>query len=175
MDKNNRKGEFVEFLTPNYYKIHSFILSLVPNKADAEDVLQAAITYMWEHFEDFRQGTNFLAWAFTISKYQVMTHRRKTQRSIIQFSEEAIQLIEDENRRLAQESDQRLEILDGCMQALRTRDRMLISKRFEKKTSTKELAAELNMSVHVAYKRLARIKSLLLDCIRNGMAAGEVL
>lgn len=174
MDKKSQNSEFVELLTPNYYKIHSFILALVPNKTDAEDILQSTITYMWEHFADFESGTNFLSWAFTISKYQVLTYRKKKQRSIIRFSQEAMQLIESENRKLSYEQDARLEMLNICIKKLHNKDRSFLTKRFQKKASVRDLAVEFGISINVAYKRLAQIKTLLLNCIHKAMTTGEI-
>lgn len=175
MDEKKQNKVFVELLTPDYYKIHSFILSLVPNRTDAEDILQASITYMWEHFNDFKQGTSFLSWAFTISKFQVLTHRKKKQRSIVHFSEEALELIESENRKMSHEIDIRLEMLNKCMKKLHHKDQTFIKERFEKKKSVLSLAKEFEMSVNVAYKRLAHIKTILLICIHKAMdSRGEV-
>ena len=174
MEEKSQKSSFLELLTPNYYKIHSFIFMLVPHKTDAEDILQSSITYMWEHFEDFRPGTNFLSWAFTISKYQVLTYRKKKQRSIICFNQEAIEFIESENQKLSHELEARLDTLDICMKKLHNKDLSFIKKRFEGRLSIKDLATELDISVNVAYKRLAHIKTLLLNCIRKTMAAGNV-
>ncbi|MCE5187443.1 MAG: sigma-70 family RNA polymerase sigma factor [Planctomycetaceae bacterium] len=172
-NQDNPNAKFVELLTPNYYKIHSFILALVPNKTDAEDILQSSISYMWEHIADFKQGTNFLSWAFTISKYQVLSYRKKQQRSIVFFSEEATQLIASENQALSREIDGRLEALDECMQKLEHRDLAFLKKRFEMRTSAADLAVEFKTSVNVVYKRLAQIKNMLLSCIHKAMAAGE--
>ncbi len=108
-DMQSRKSGFVGYLTKDYYKIHSYILTMVPNKADAEDVLQTAIADMWEHFEDFEEGTNFLAWASTIAKYHVLTYRKKRSRSRVHFSDKAVELIEAENQVIRNEMDMRLE------------------------------------------------------------------
>lgn len=174
MDNESRNAEFTELLTPNYYKIHGFILSLVPNKADAEDVLQAALTYMLEHFGDFRKGSNFLSWAFTISKYHVLTYRKKQQRSKIHFSEKAIELIESENQRLLKELDIRHDALAECMKKLSHDDETFVKKRFERSLSVKDLADEMGATVNVVYKNLSRIKRFLLSCIRRTIATGVV-
>lgn len=174
MDKKSLHSEFLELLTPNYYKIHSFILMLVPNKADSEDVVQSAITYMWEHFEDFKPGTNFLSWAFTISKYQVLTYRKKKQRSIVHFSDEAFQLIEHENQKLSHEIDDRYDALNECMKKLHQKDLEFLKKRYMKKLSIRDLATEFGISVNISYKRLAMIKTLLHNCVHRTMASGEM-
>ena len=173
MNQNKVKTEFIELLTPSYYKIHSFILSLVANKDDAEDILQATIAYMWEHFEDFEQGTKFLSWAFTIAKFQVLTYRKKKKRSIIYFSDEAIQLIESENEKLSSEMDSRFDTLQKCIKMLRERDAVILKKRFENNISVKSLADEYEVTSNVIYKRLANIKKVLLRCVHKHMANGE--
>ncbi len=173
VDNKSLNTKFVELLTPNYYKIHSFILMLIPHKTDAEDVLQSSITYMWEHFIDFKQGSNFLSWAFTISKFHVLRHRKKQQRSKVFFSEEAIRIIESENQKLSPEIDIRLEALKKCMKKLQHKDLAFIKKRFEDNISLVDLADEWGISANVVYKHLARIKILLLHCIRKVIAAGE--
>lgn len=174
MKKKSQHSEFVELLTPNYYKLHGYILTLVPNKADAEDILQSAITYMLEHFDDFEPGSNFLAWAYSVSKYRVMTYRKTQKRSIVHFSEEAIRLIEQEHQRISDELDVRLDILGTCMKKLHCIDLAFLKKRFEKRMSIVDIAPELGLTVHAAYKRLARIKTLLLDCIHKTMNTGDV-
>jgi len=173
INDSNRNSKFLELLTPDYYKIHSFILTLVPNTTDAEDVLQSSIGYMLEHFHEFEQGTNFLSWAFTISKYHVLTHRKKKTRSKIQFGKQAIEMIEAENQRLSKEVDARYDALKQCMRKLPVDDLKLIKKRFEKSSSVKEFASEIGMSINVAYKRISHIKNLLLDCIQRTLVAGE--
>ena len=174
MTPRNCKTEFIELLTPNYYKIHSFILSLVANKADAEDILQATIAYMWEHFEDFELGTKFLSWAFTLAKYQVLTYRKKKQRSIVYFSNEAIRLIESETEKLSEEMDRRFDTLQKCIKKLRDVDMTIINKRFENDISVKNLAVEYKVSPNVIYKRLAKIKKALLICVNRHIANGEL-
>jgi RNA polymerase sigma-70 factor (ECF subfamily) len=173
MDKKSLHPEFLELLTPNYYKIHSFILTLVPHKTDSEDVLQSAITYMWEHFEDFKHGTNFLSWAYTISKYQVLTYRKKKRRSIVHFSEEAIALLESENQTLSRDIDDRLDALSTCLKKLPYKDLAFIKNRYEYKLSIRDMATEFGISVNIIYKRLAMIKALLLNCIHRATASGE--
>lgn len=172
VDNKSRNAKFVELLTPNYYKIHSFVLALVPNRSDAEDVLQSSITYMLEHFDDFQPGTNFLSWAFAISKYQALRHRKNQQRSKVFFSENVIQIIESESQKLSSEVDLRLDALKQCLKKLQERDVNFLQKRFETKRTMADLADELGISANILYKRLARIKSLLLECIRRAVAMG---
>ncbi len=44
--------------------------------ADAEDILQLTKLQLWHIFDQFEQGTNFLAWARQVAFYQMLNFRR---------------------------------------------------------------------------------------------------
>jgi RNA polymerase sigma-70 factor (ECF subfamily) len=163
----NRKPHFVSLLTGNYYLIHSYVLTMVPNKTDAEDVLQNTITYMWEHFEDFSPGTKFLSWAVTIAKFQVLTYRKAITRSKIHLSETALDLIAEENEKLSTQADVRYEALQKCLKKLSEREQDFLKKRFMQGSSIKKIADDIGASLNAVYKRFARLKGILLNCIRR--------
>ena len=117
-DTTNRKPHFMSLLTANYYLLHSFILSLVPNKTDAEDILQNTFMYLWEHFGDFQPGTSFISWAITIAKFQVLTYRKTKTRSKIQLSGTALDLVAAESVKLSAKMDERYEALEKCLKKL---------------------------------------------------------
>lgn len=173
-DNVNKKPHFVSLLTGNYYLIHSFILTMVPNKTDAEDILQNTIMYMWEHFEDFSPGTRFLSWAVTIAKFQVLTYRKAMTRSKIHLSEAALDLIAEENVKLSTQADERYEALQKCLKKLSEREQDFLKKRFMYGSSVRKIAEDIGASLNVVYKRLARLKGILIDCIRQTMASQGV-
>lgn len=170
-----RHSEFVELLTRNYYKLNSFILTLVPHRTDAEDVLQSSITYMWEHFKDFKPDSNFLSWAFTICKYQVLTYYKQQQRCRLQFSPKAIDIIEAENEKVSDALEQRYDALKACMKHLSEKDLTFLKRRYVESKSLKSLADEIGMSINVAYKHLVRIKNALLRCVHQKLDSGDVI
>ena len=66
-NRNEKSKICIELFSSNYNRIKSFIFSLVPNTSDADDVMQETSRIIWEKFEEFEVGTNFLAWAFASS------------------------------------------------------------------------------------------------------------
>jgi RNA polymerase sigma-70 factor, ECF subfamily len=177
MNKNPRQGNgsnkdhrFVGLLTTHYYKIHSFILAMVPNKADADDVLQNTITYMWEHFDDYEENTNFVAWAVTIAKYQVFTYRKHQKRSKIVFSDGVIDGIAEENEKLQGLSDERYEALQKCLQKVPKEEKSLLKDQYVDGKKIAQIAQEQGIAPTVMYRRYARLKGLLLECVRRTMA-----
>ncbi|HRS72819.1 MAG TPA: hypothetical protein P5175_13345, partial [Anaerohalosphaeraceae bacterium] len=51
--RDAKAGEFVSLLTAQQTRIYAYILSLVPNFSDADDILQDTTKIMWERFDDF--------------------------------------------------------------------------------------------------------------------------
>ncbi len=173
-DDTKRKPHFVNLLTANYYQIHAFILTMVPNKTDSEDILQNTIIYMWEHFGDFRPGTNFLSWAVTIAKFQVLTYRKAKTRSKVHLSETALNLIIEDNTKLTTQVDERYEALQKCLKKLPEKEQDFLKNLFMQGNSLKKIAEDIGTSLNVVYKRLSRLKGILLNCIRQTITNQEI-
>lgn len=172
---SGNNAAFVRLLTHSYYRIHGFILSMVPNKQDAEDILQNTVTYMWEHLVDFKIGTNFLAWALTIAKFQILTYRKGKKRSRIMLSDEALELIAFENEKLLDETENLHEALKKCITKLPKKDVDLLKFRYSSGATAKLIADKIGSTANIVYKRIAHLNGLLLKCIRRELAGQEVL
>ncbi|MBI9017508.1 MAG: RNA polymerase subunit sigma-70, partial [Phycisphaerae bacterium] len=48
-------------------KIYSFILMMSPNWCDADELMQETSAVMWQRFDTFEVGTNFVAWGIKIA------------------------------------------------------------------------------------------------------------
>ena len=66
MDKLSRHERFMQLFLPTQQGLCGYLRTLVPNPSDAEDVLQAAATVMWQKFDEFQPGTRFDHWAYHI-------------------------------------------------------------------------------------------------------------
>ncbi|MCK4629078.1 MAG: hypothetical protein KAT56_08735, partial [Sedimentisphaerales bacterium] len=53
---------FLKLLMANDKRIYAFILTLVPGRIDADDLMQETVTIMWRKFDDFEPGRDFVAW-----------------------------------------------------------------------------------------------------------------
>lgn len=76
-DKQDKRGELVGLLTRNQRKIFAYIYTLVPNRADAEDILQETSVTIYKKFAEFELGTDFVAWANRIAWWKVKAAQQK--------------------------------------------------------------------------------------------------
>ncbi len=172
-NSNNRSGTFVDLFSSNYNRIKSFILTLVPNTSDADDIMQETSKIMWEKFDRFEIGTNFVAWAFTIAKYQVLSHRKKYNIKV-PLSLELIEIIADESAHPLEKEQERLDALRGCIKKLNLKDRALLDHRFVKRKTAHELSSQIGVAMNTIYRNESRILTLLMKCIYKKLGIGDL-
>src|SRR6266566_4360654 len=80
------KGKlFLRLFLQNERRLYAYILTLLPNRADADDVLQEASLVMWDKFEEEHPPDDFAAWGCRIAYFKVLDAYRKKQRCRVRF------------------------------------------------------------------------------------------
>lgn len=165
------KDLFVKLLTANYSRIYAYIITMVPHDSDADDLMQETATLMWENFDRFELGTNFVSWAVTIAKFQVLKYRKKQKnRSRLLLSDQAYDLLIAETEALQEEKSDRLGALRECLKKLSERDRQFIKMRYSDGATAKVVSQKVGISIDAVYRHGARLNGLLLNCIRRSLA-----
>lgn len=165
-----RDARFVRLLTQHERRLYGFILGQVPNWADADEILQETNVRLWQQFDRFAEGTDFLAWACTIAAFQVKTFRRRQTRQKVQFSTAFLDAVAAESQRTMPAADVRESALVACLDRLQESARTLIEHCYRRQESVKDAAAALGRGVEATYKALARVRQVLHDCIERRLA-----
>src|SRR5688500_10238609 len=80
--------EFVRLLGENQRRISLYVMGLVPNWNDAEEIVQETTVVLWQEFAEFESGSNFAAWACKVAYFGVLAWRKRRSREKLQFSSE---------------------------------------------------------------------------------------
>jgi len=164
------REEFARLFSRNARRIYGFIMTLVFNHHDAEEVFQNTSVVLWNKFADFKPGSNFFAWASRIAYYEVLSLMKQQRRSRT-LSEEVLELLADEAVALSDGSSARYEALEECLSRLTAPDRELLQERYYYQRPPKQIAANQSRSVHSIYRALSRIHNLLLNCVQRNLKA----
>jgi len=164
---------FLALLMSNQRRVHAFILSLVPNRNDADDLLQESIIVMWRKFESFQPGTDFLAWAMAIARFEVMRHRQKHARSKLVFGEDLLDSLAAMTLAKSEQFEARHDALERCLGKLSDRDRELITLRYQEGLAIKEVASRVGRPAGGMYKAMARVHTALSLCVRKVIREAE--
>jgi RNA polymerase sigma-70 factor, ECF subfamily len=165
--------QFVGLLTRYHQRIFLFILSLVPNQGEAEEILQETNLVLWRKFGEFEPGTNFKAWAFRIAYLKVQQHRERQSHDRLRFGEAFLERVAETAATAPDTVDIRREALTHCLNKLPKKDREVIRSRYRSGGSVKGTAEELGRSTHAVYKALGRVRRMLYDCVRIRLATEE--
>jgi len=166
--------KFVMLFARSEPALHGYILSLLPNWADAEEVLQQTSVVLWRKFDqhDWRESNSgFAQWACRIAQYEVFNFRRKHRRDPHVFSDELVGLLAQEAIAETDQRDAERRALSGCLAKLADRDRDLVKHCYAEGTTIKQVADRMGCTANSVYKVLSRIRAALLRCIQATLAA----
>jgi RNA polymerase sigma-70 factor (ECF subfamily) len=114
-----------------------------------------------------------VAWACQIAYWEIRRARQKFARSKVVFNQEVVDALAQTAAHLADEVNHRHEALALCLQKLPARDREMILLRYEPGSGVAAAAQRVGRSLDAAYKALARIRKLLLDCVTHQLSPAD--
>src|SRR5262245_33817269 len=111
---DNRTDEFVRQLAASEWQVYTFIMTLMPRWADADEVRQRTTIVLWRKYDQFRPGTDFVAWACQIARFEIKGFLRDQLRDRLYFDDALIDSLSDTRERLAPRLSGREEALSSC-------------------------------------------------------------
>ena len=160
----------VSLWTRHQRQIFAYIHALVPRRHDADDLLQETSVVVCQKFDEFTEGTDFVAWACQIAFWQIRAARQKFARSKVVFNQDIVDKMAAQFVQLTHEVDERHAALGKCLEKLHPRDRELLLIRYERGNGVQEAAQRTGRTMEAAYRALNRLRKLLFDCVTNQLA-----
>ena len=166
----NRQVQFTRHFAEAERSMKAFAFSLVPNRTDADDVIQETLKSLWQHFDDYDPERPFLPWANRFVYRQVQMHRRsQATRGKYFFSDETIEQLAHDPAETPEHSKAMELALEQCLQNIGSRQRDLIEQRYTSKGTLQDLARQLGKKPDSLYKMLQRVREALHKCICQRM------
>ena len=167
---------FLRLFLENERRLYAYILTLLGNHTDAEDVLQETRLVMWDKLDEQHPPDCFIAWACRIAYFKVLDFTKKSQRSRVRFSKAMLKRVSDSmvEQGSSLELDERREALARCIEKLAPKQRDLLARRLAQGATTQSTAAQVGRSVDAVYKALAKIRQILFDCVNRAMALQRI-
>ena len=168
----DRTEQFVGLFVRHERAVFQFIFSLLPNEADAQDVMQNVAIALWRKFDEYDASKPFLPWACRFAHYEVLSHRRQQNRQATLLDQDVLEQVADTYLNARAAVNQPYEALQHCLEKLPDHDRELIHEHYAGRFTIRELAERRKASVHTLYKAFQRIRRWLFDCVRQTAATG---
>lgn len=160
--------EFIRSFTAAQRPLFLYLLPMLGNPVDAEEVLQETNVVIWRKWHQFELGTNFIAWGRTIARLEVFRYRRNKGNKIALLDEGILDQVSTRlESQLSTLDGRRREALSTCIQKLKPNDREIIRLRYETDSNGDEVAKQLGRPPNSVYQSLGRIRRTLMKCIEQ--------
>jgi RNA polymerase sigma-70 factor, ECF subfamily len=166
-DQSAAQQRFLSLFLRSEREIFRYVAALVPNIADAEDIVQQTALSLWEKFEAYDPSQPFTPWAcrFALNKTKQWVERHQRWRTLLDNG-----LVEELARRreeMNNEVEARLARLEGCLDKLPVDQRSLVDGYYYRREQIDTLASISGRTVASTYKALQRIRQVLQACVEN--------
>ena len=166
-DQTATQQRFLSLFLRSEREIFRYVAVLVPNVADAEDIVQQTAIALWEKFDAYDPAQPFTPWAcrFALNKARQWIERRQRWQALLQggLADELAQRREE----LRPELECRLKHLESCLAKLPVEQRSLVEGYYYRRRSIEELAESADRTVAATYKALQRIREALFHCVEH--------
>ena len=161
--------EFVRLYSMAYSRIYRFILTLVPARNDADEVLQETSLVLWRKFGQYDRERDFVTWACGIARVEVLRLFQEKRRFAKLFDSELLEQLASTYNDHSEELDIRYEFLADCRSHLSSEDLSLLGMAYNSDFGMKRATSLLDKPLSTLYRHLARIKSALFKCVEQKM------
>lgn len=166
--------EFISRLLMYQEDVYAYVLTLLPRRADAEEVAQQTALVLWRCRASYDSRRDFLPWAFGIARNEVRRRLRQPGTKLVCFSPDMIDELAVAPEQLASGIAERRDALEDCLGELAATQRQFIERCYQGGQSIKSIAEELLTTPTALYLRLHRLRKALTDCVDRKLASGTI-
>ena len=163
----DRDTPFVRLLEQETEKLASFVLAMVADRHEADDLFQATCLELWRIRSKFRPGTDFGAWSRTVARSEIRRFWRRSSREKLAFSSEAVDQIANayESEPAEPDREKMRRALDACLETLSQQHRGLLRRRYNDGVRIDLLARETCRTDGGLKMVLMRLRRKLAQCV----------
>ena len=144
------------------------ILVLVPNRADAREIVQETAVALWRQFDSYDPKRPFLNWAMGFARIETRRFLARQQRRA-QLSEQAMEVLQQEMEEDPGFTSAIEKHLGTCLGKLPEKQRRLIQGYYHEGRSPQWLSEKEGRTIEAIYKAIQRIRADLQVCIESQM------
>jgi len=170
MNEDREHEAFLRRFLPVQTALRAYLLSVVRDHAEADDLFQEVAVILWKKFDGYDASRAFAPWAIGVARIEVLKRRQAHARSRLVFSDEAVASLALAASEVAEDADRRQSHLAGCLKKLPAREREVVDMRFEQRKRISEVAAAMKKSVAAVEMMMVRIRRRLRECVEKSLA-----
>jgi len=149
-----------------------YVLSIEPNFADAEDIVQEVFLAVSRKAQMWSAGTDFFAWVCAVARYETLHFQRTRARRTARLDEDVVELLHAAGTLDEFQRQHRVDVLRRCLRRLAPRAKELVWRRYHGAQMPEQIASGVGWSVNSVRVALTRARRVLRDCMERQFSAG---
>jgi RNA polymerase sigma-70 factor (ECF subfamily) len=164
-DESTKSARFFKLYTGVSSRLYSYLIIMVHDKESAEELVQETATLLWAKFDDYQEGTNFGSWAISIARLKAFEFLRKRKKSQMIFDDRFYDIVSDRAAKSSDDLPNHIEALRKCLDKLSESQMSLLSMRFKKNISIKNISQITGKPLGSLYHFFSKLTRGLRDCM----------
>ncbi len=161
---------FTRLWTQAQPAIAGFLAALVPDRHQADDLVQEVAVVLLRKFGEYDPARPFPAWAMGVAKTAALSRRRDLARAACRFQDATIEQLAASWEELLPELDERVRALRDCVGRVSGRARQMLDLRYVEELSNDAIAERLGLAGGAVRVALHRLRGALQSCIEHRLA-----
>jgi RNA polymerase sigma-70 factor, ECF subfamily len=161
---------FASLYARHHVDLLRYVLTLVPDRAQADDIVQETAQVLWQKAGQYDPAQPFLPWARKFAYFEVLKFRRREGLKRRFFSDILVETLAEERAVVDEFLEARRHALGDCLAKLDESSRQLLTDRYAAPHgSLADMALRRGATPNALYLTLHRIRLRLLDCIEHSL------
>lgn len=162
---------FIRALTEAQAALRGYCHASLGHGDESKEALQRTCITLWRKCGDWDPDTDFMRWAVSVAKFEVLgvVRDRKRQNARFVFDPDVVELMTDEAAHTPSPAAEALEI---CLGKLSAPNREALTAHYVRGHSIQEIAVSCGKQAGAVKVMLLRLRGKLRECIEGRMAKG---
>lgn len=165
------KSLFVNELLQNQRRLYGFVLTIVADPNEADDLFQETAAKLWQIADEYDVSRPFMPWACAVAFNVIRNSQSRRRRDRHIFSDGLMRELADAAVEETIWLDDRRKALADCLAVLSDEQRRSINLCYDGQHTLQQVADSLGQNREGFYKKIQRIRRALMDCVNRSLSA----
>ncbi len=165
---------FIRALTESQTALRGYCQASLGHGEESKEAVQRTSIVLWKKCDDWNPETEFLRWAISVAKFEVLgviRDRKRDQKRFV-FDSAVVELMAVEASETVALISDRAEALEECLELFSDRNRQTLSAYYVHGHSIQEVAAMQGKGISALKVMLLRMRRKLGECVEGRLASG---
>jgi RNA polymerase sigma-70 factor, ECF subfamily len=159
--------DFAALYSGCHIKLLRYVLTLLPDRHLADDVVQEVARLLWKKRGDYDPSRPFFPWARGFAHLEVLKVLKRQSIAGKYFSEQLVEQIAEEQAAQEEQLSAQREALAECLRKLDAASHELLIQRYGGQMTLQEVAERQGKSPNALYISMHRIRQNLVECVNR--------